>query len=219
MDAITCNQCVLVIGEAGCGKSTTVKYVADSFIQRQNDYMIKTVTSFSELDPDSTPKTLYIFYDAFGVFNCDKSFTDVLEHYKDIELLLKRKHSKLVMTSRSLVYKKLESFNFSVVVCVMDLNNESLTLNDFERKKIYETICCPTLAEHLTMAMNCKHASFPLLCKLFFDFPELQESPNRLFENPINAFLHFLNDIKKNKHPYLSFACVCCHAWENRLST
>lgn len=212
MDAITCNQCVLVIGEAGCGKSTTVKYVADSFIQRQNDYMIKTVTSFSELDPDSTPKTLYIFYDAFGVFNCDKSFTDVLEHYKDIELLLKRKHSKLVMTSRSLVYKKLESFNFSVVVCVMDLNNESLTLNDFERKKIYETICCPTLAEHLTMAMNCKHASFPLLCKLFFDFPELQESPNRLFENPINAFLHFLNDIKKtNILTYRLLVCVAMH--------
>lgn len=85
MDAITCNQCVLVIGEAGCGKSTTVRYVADSFIQRQTDYMIKKITTFSEIDPDPSQKTLYIFYDAFRVFNYDKSFTDVLEHYSDFE--------------------------------------------------------------------------------------------------------------------------------------
>lgn len=212
MHAITCNQCVLIIGEAGCGKSTTVKYVADSFIQRQNDYMITTVTNFSEIDPDPSKKTLYIFYDAFGVFNCDKSFTDVLEHYRDIELLLKRKHSKLIMTSRSSVYKKLENFHFSVVVCVIDLDNESLTLLDQERKNIYETICCPTLAEHLTKAVKCKHASFPLLCKLFFDFPELQKSPNRLFENPINAFLHFLKFLKDtNIIAYRLLVCVAMH--------
>lgn len=212
MDAITCNQCVLVIGEAGCGKSTTVKYVADSFIQRQSDYKIKIVTTFSVIDPDPSQKTLFIFYDAFGVFNCDKSFTDVLEHYRDIELLLKRKHTKLIMTSRSSVYNKLENFHFSVVVCVIDLNKESLTLLDQERKNIYETICTPTLAEHLTMAVKCKHASFPLLCKLFVDFPELQESPNRLFEKPIDAFLQFLNFIKEtNILAYRLLVCVAMH--------
>lgn len=212
MDAITCNQCVLVIGEAGCGKYTTVKYVADSFIQRQNDYMIKIVTTFNEIDPDPSQKTLYIFYDAFGVFNCDKSFTDVFEHYSDIELLLKRKQSKLIMTSRSSVYKKLENFHFSVVVCVIDLNYESLTLCDHERKSIYEKICCPTLAQHLTMAVKCKHASFPLVCKLFFDFPELQVSPDRLFENPINTFLHFLNYLKETSTlTYGLLVCVALH--------
>lgn len=212
MDAITCNQCVLVIGEAGCGKCTTVKYVADSFIQRQNDYMIKIVTTFNEIDPDPNQKTLYIFYDAFGVFNCDKSFTDVLEHYSDIELLLKRKQSKLIMTSRSSVYKKLENFHFSVVVCVIDLNYESLTLSDHERKSIYEKLCCPTLAKHLTMAVKCKHASFPLVCKLFFDFPELQEPPDRLFENPIDAFLHFLDYLKKTSTlTYGLLVCVALH--------
>lgn len=212
MDAITCNQCVLVIGEAGCGKYTTVKYMADSFIQRQNDYMIKIVTTFNEIDPDPSQKTLYILYDAFGVFNCDKSFTDVLEHYSDIELLLKRKQSKLIMTSRSSVYKKLENFHFSVVVCVIDLNYESLTLSDHERKSIYEKICCPTLAQHLTMAVKCKHASFPLVCKLFFDFPELQKSPDLLFENPIDAFLHFLNYLKKTSTlTYGLLVCVALH--------
>lgn len=212
MDAITCNQCVLVIGEAGCGKSTTVRYVADSFIQRQNDYMIKIVTTFNEIDPDPSQKTFYIFYDAFGVFNCDKSFTDVLEHYSDIELLLKREQSKLIMTSRSSVYKKLENFHFSVVVCVIDLNYESLALSDHERKSIYETICCPTLDKHLTMAVKCKHASFPLVCKLFFDFPELQESPDRLFENPIDAFLDFLNYFKKTSTlTYGLLVCVALH--------
>lgn len=211
-DAITCNQCVLVIGEAGCGKSTTVKYVADSFIQRQPDYMIKIITTFSAIDPDPSQKTLYIFYDAFGVYNCDRSFTDVLEHYRDIELLLKRKHTKLIMTSRSSVYNKLEDFHFSVVVCVIDLNKESFTLLDQERKNIYETICSPTLAEHPKMALKCKHASFPLLCKLFVDFPKLQESPNHLFENPIDAFLQFLNFLKEtNILTYRLLVCVAMH--------
>lgn len=215
MDAITCNQCVLVIGEAGCGKSTTVKYVADSFILRQIDYMIKIVTTFNEIDPDPSQKTLYIFYDAFGVFNCDKSFTDVFEHYSDIELLLKRKQSKLIMTSRSSVYKKLKNFHFSVVVCVIDLNYESLTLSDHERKNIYEKICCPSLAKHLTMAVKCKHASFPLLCKLFFDFPELQESPDRLFENPINTFLNFLNYLKETST--LTYGLLVCVALRGKI--
>lgn len=212
MDAITCNQCVLVIGEAGCGKSTTVKYVADSFIQRQTNYMIKIITTFIEIDPDPSQKTLYIFYDAFGVFSCDKSFTDVLEHYRDIELLLKRKQSKLIMTSRSSVYKKLEKFSFSNVVCVIDLNYESLTLSDNERMNIYEKICCPTLEKHLTLAVKCKHASFPLLCTLFLDFPELHESPIRFFENPIDTFLHFLNYFKEtNTLTYCLLVCVAMH--------
>lgn len=120
--------------------------------------------------------------------------------------------SKLIMTSRSSVYKKLENFHFSVVVSVIDLNYESLTLSDHERKNIYEKICCPTLAEHLTMAVKCKHASFPLLCKLFFDFPELQESPNRLFKNPIDAFLHFLNYLKETSIlTYSLLVCVALH--------
>lgn len=211
-DAITCNQCVLVIGEAGCGKSTTVKYVAANFIQRQNDYIIKTVTSFSEIDPDPSQKTLYIFYDVFGIFNCDNVFNDVLEHYRDVELLLKRKHSKLIMTSRSSVYKKLKKFHFSVVVSVIDLNCNSLTLSDDERKNIFKIICCPALDQHLTMAVKCKHASFPLLCKLFFDFPELQESPNRLFENPVDAFLLYLNTLKESKIlTYRLLVCVALH--------
>lgn len=120
--------------------------------------------------------------------------------------------SKLIMMSRSSVYKKLENFHFSVVVSVIDLNYESLTLSDHERKNIYEKICCPTLSEHLTMAVKCKHASFPLLCKLFFDFPELQESPNRLFKNPIDAFLHFLNYLKETSIlTYSLLVCVALH--------
>lgn len=211
-EAITCNQCVLVIGEAGCGKSITVKYVAENFIQHQNDYILETVTSFGEIDPNISQKTLYIFYDVFGIFNCDNSFIDVLDHYRDIELLLKRKHSKLIMTSRRSVYKKLEKFNFSVVASVIDLNSELLSLSDHEKKNIYEKICCPAFAEHLTTAVKCKHASFPLLCELFFDFPELQESPSRFFENPVDAFLLLLNTLKKCRLlTYRLLVCVALH--------
>lgn len=77
------------------------------------------------------------------------------------------------MMSRSLVYKKLENFYFFVVVCVIDLNYELFILSDYERKSIYEKLCCFILVKYLIMVVKCKYVFFLFVCKLFFDFFEL----------------------------------------------
>lgn len=77
------------------------------------------------------------------------------------------------MMSRSLVYKKLENFYFFVVVCVIDFNYELFVLSDYERKSIYEIICCFILDKYLIMVVKCKYVFFLFVCKLFFDFFEL----------------------------------------------
>lgn len=198
-DAITKNQYVLIHGEAGCGKTALMNHVAWSL--QQNDYDVKTITKFSEIDPDSCleSKILYIFDDAFGTFNYDISFINTLEHYSDIKILLRRKHSKLIMTSRSSVYRKLEKFNFSAIFYVIDLNDSAFSYNDYEKKGIFRNKCGMRLAEHLDKAMNCKHHSFPLLCAIFSNFPELQKSLHHFFTNPERTFLHFLDTLQNTK--------------------
>lgn len=195
-DAITKNQCVLIHGEEGCGKSALMNHVARSL--QQNDYVLKSISKFSEIDPDQSleSKTLYLFDDAFGIFNCDISFIDTLEHYSDVEVLLRHRHSKLLLTSRSSVYRKPEKFNFSVVFHVIDLNDPILSLNDDEKKGIFQSICRKPPAEYLDKAGTCKDHSFPLLCVLFSDFPELQESPRNFFVHPNKAFLYFLDTLQ-----------------------
>lgn len=208
-DAITKNQCVLIHGEEGCGKSALMNHVARSL--QQNDYVLKSISKFSEIDPDQSleSKTLYLFDDAFGIFNCDISFIDTLEHYSDVEVLLKHRHSKLLLTSRSSVYRKLEKFNFSVVFHVIDLNDPILTLNDDEKKGIFQSICRKPSAEILDKSGKFKHHSFPLLCVLFSDFPELQESPHPFFVNPNKAFLYFLDTLQNTEQlTYYSLAFV-----------
>lgn len=116
---------------------------------------------------------MYIFYDVFGIFNCDNLFIDVLDYYRDIELLLKCKYLKFIMMSRRFVYKKLEKFNFFVVVSVIDLNSELFLLSDYEKKNIYEKICCLVFVEYLIMVVKCKYVFFLFFCELFFDFFEL----------------------------------------------
>lgn len=198
-DAITKNQCVLIHGEAGCGKSALMNHVARSL--QQNDYVLKPVTKFSDIDPDTSleSKTLYLFDDAFGIFNCDISFIDTLEHYSDVEVLLRHKHSKLLLTSRSSVYRKIEKFNFSVVFHVIDLNDPTLSLNNDEKKGIIQSICRKPSAEYLDKAGKCEHNSFPLLCVLFSDYHGLQESPHNFFVNPNKAFLSFLDTLQNTE--------------------
>lgn len=79
------------------------------------------------------------------------------------------------------MYRNLEKFNFSVVFHVIDLNDPLLSLNDAEKDGIFQNTCKTPLAEHLDKAVKCEHHSFPLLCVLFSDFPELQESPHHVF--------------------------------------
>lgn len=198
-EAITKNQCVLIHGEAGYGKSALMNHVAWSL--QQNDYDVKKITKFSEIDSDSCleSKTLYLFDDAFGTFNYDISFIHTLEHYSDIKILLRRKHSKIITTSRSSVYRKLEKFNFSAIFYVIDLNDAAFSYNDYEKKGIFRNKCGVRLAEHLDKAMNCKHHSFPLLCAIFSNFPELQKSPHHFFTYPERTFLHFLDTLQNTK--------------------
>lgn len=193
-DAITKNKCVLIHGEAGCGKSALMNHVAWSL--HQNDYDLKAITKFSEIDPEpcSETKTFYLFDDAFGIFNYDISFMDTVEHYSDIKILLRHKHSKLLMTSRSSVYMKIEKFNFSAVFYTIDLN--SLAYNDDEKNGIFQRKCGMRLAEHVQKAMECNHKSFPLLCEIFSNFPEVQKSPHFFFSKPDKTFLHFLDTLQ-----------------------
>lgn len=197
-DAITKNQCVLIHGEAGCGKSALLNHVAWSL--QQNDYDVKPITKFSEIDPDSSlkSKTLYLFDDAFGTFHFNISFIHTLDSYSDIRIMLRCKHSKLIMTSRSSVYRKLEKFNFSAIFYVIDLNDPALFFNNCEKKGIFENKCGKPLGEHLEKAMNCQHHSFPLLCAIFSNFPELQQLPPHFFTNPEETFLNFLDTLQNN---------------------
>lgn len=198
-DAITKHQCVLIHGEAGCGKSALMNHVGRSL--QQHDYVLKSITKFSEINPDPSleSKTLFLFDDAFGIFNCDISFIDILKDYNDVEVLLRHRHSKLLMTSRNAVYRKIEKFNFSVVFHVIDLNDPILSLNDAEKNGIFQNTCKTPLAEHLDKALKCKHHSYPLLCVLFSDFPELQDSPFHFFVDPNKSFLSFLDNLQNNK--------------------
>lgn len=198
----------MIVGHPGCGKTALMNSVARCL--SQTGYVTKNICRFSEIYPPmcQESKTLYVLDDAFGIFNYNVSFTGVLDHYKNIDVLLKYKHSKLLMTCRTSVYKKIETFNFSAVVEVIDLSDPRLSMDHMEKSKFLKNLCHSNMpANDDWMNFESKHHCFPLLCVLYADFVHLREEKTvNLFCNPNETFLHFLDHLQESKT--LTYICL-----------
>lgn len=210
-DAIEKHKSVLIIGEPGCGKTALMQSVG--FFLWQNDYILREISGFGEIKSDTTSesKILYLLDNAFGIFNFDVSFTDDLKHYKDINLLLNDKHSKLLMTCRRSVYNKMQRFNFCLAVQVIDISDHSLILNCEEKMGVFKHLVCNQRTfsvndDLIEMTICCTHHCFPLLCVLFGDFVELQGKAKDLFQDPIKTFLSYLDYIQEERGS--TYACL-----------
>lgn len=196
----------MIVGHPGCGKTALMNSVARCL--SQTGYVIRIIGSFNEIAPPKCQesKTLYLFDDAFGIFNYNVLFTGVLDHYKNIDMLLKYKHSKLLMTCRTSVYKKVERFNFSAVVEVVDISD--MSMNAEEKSILLENLSHSNMPADVDwMYSESSHQCFPLLCVLYADFADLRnEKFDKLFRDPVGTFLHFLDYLQESKK--LTYICL-----------
>lgn len=220
-EAIGRNNSVLIVGEPGCGKTSLMHSVGHDLYH--DDYIVIEISKFAEIEQDTDPesKKLYLWDNAFGIFNFDISFTDAMEHYQDIDLLLNDKYSKLIMTCRTSVYKKIEKFNFSFVVQKIDISDPSLSLNATQKRGLFRHVCSQNdievVNELVELVGCCDNQAFPLMCALYADFVELQgENAKSFFQNPIQTFLGFLDNLQEESP--LTYMCLACVVLESRIS-
>lgn len=198
-DAIAKNNCVLIIGEPGCGKTAMMNEVANSLIA--DDYDIQEVFTFQDIKSYPDKRNLYIFDNAFGIFGCDISFIDILDNFRDIKTLLRSKYNKLIITCRLTVYRKMQQFNFPSVMKVVNLSDPSISLCCQERNNLLQQFCSyhQLLLPDVKLLAGCTNQSFPLLCTLLFEVDELRAHAADIFENPIASLLEFFDSLRQDR--------------------
>ncbi|XP_061176059.1 serine/threonine-protein phosphatase 6 regulatory ankyrin repeat subunit A-like [Saccostrea echinata] len=207
--AVEKNNCVLIIGDSGCGKTATMKHVA--FYLGKDDYVTREISTFKDirLDLGVDSKVVFLLDNVFGLFGFDISFTYDLENYRDIKILLKSKHSKLIMTCRTLVYEKMQKFNFSHVAKIIDFSDISMSLNIPEKTGFLQHLCNRCQVADVDKLACCKSQSFPLLCTLLSDFKELRVHSLEFFENHKKIFLKYLDSLREERPVSYLFLIYC----------
>ncbi|XP_052074473.1 uncharacterized protein LOC127712207 isoform X4 [Mytilus californianus] len=166
----TTQNVVFVIGPPGCGKSTSVHYVA-LILHNQQDYDIIPAIFPTDITHYYNPHSqqIFVFDDLCGKYSLDVQTLDTWNKLSgDIQKILVQDKVKIFMTCRSHIFhdKKFQRFNISAES--IDLMCAKYALSDEERYLIAEKYVSSDQMQTLKRHKNLiQFDCFPLLCRIF----------------------------------------------------
>ena len=180
---------VVVIGPSGCGKSTAIHQIALNFNEADN-YAVVPVAFASDLVElyDPSMKQIFVYDDVFGKFSVDLQLVSGWTTLsKKIRKILSKTHVKVVMSSRSQVFKQRQVRNIKILeTTVCDFTSSEYAMTSEERRAIAEIYLPSKEVENLKLLpdSDCFHF-FPLLCQVYSRNPSVEM--HRFFSNPVEV--------------------------------
>ncbi|XP_052077694.1 uncharacterized protein LOC127715630 [Mytilus californianus] len=190
---------VAVIGPSGCGKSTAIHYIALNLNEADN-YAIVPVAFASDLIQfyDPSINQIFVYDDVFGKFSVDlQLISGWTTLSKKIKKILAKNHVKVVMSSRSQVFKQRQIRNIKIVqTTVCDFTSSVFAMTSEERRAIAEIYLPSKEVENLKLLpdSDCFHF-YPLLCQLYSRKTSVEIY--RFFSNPVEVINDDLSMIKE----------------------
>lgn len=200
IELVNTKDVVIVTGPPGSGKSTILGHLCLA-LHRQGYVYIPCRTPDEIIRYyNSYDKQLFLFDDVVGSYVVDVNLLQTWKRYSaDLIKLIERKTLKVLVASRSYIYKNrgflsVEVFNNPDFSATLDLLSESTCLSNQERfciaGKYMDAEVVDILKEQHLLD---KYSFFPLLCKLYGG---RQENPktsiDMFFASPIDMMLQEL---------------------------
>ncbi|CAC5383064.1 unnamed protein product [Mytilus coruscus] len=167
IEVVKNNQCTIITGVPGSGKSSLAYYVA-IHMQETDGYTVLPIWSSSELMANSNVKQVYVFDDVFGTYSLIESNLNYWDsETRRIKVLLKNKVLKVMVTCRSYLYDKVRDSLSSQSFKHFNMQSDVIHLSLEERKEIGKL--------YITDSVNMDNADF-------------FQNPNQFIENEIRNF-------------------------------
>ncbi|XP_052083811.1 uncharacterized protein LOC127721184 isoform X2 [Mytilus californianus] len=223
------NQCVLVTGNSGAGKSAVIHHVALKL--RNMGYKILPIIQPGDIFRYHNPNISQVFVcdNACGKYYAD---TAVIEEWirfeDDLKLLFDNTDMKLLINTRLIVSQD-ECFKMMLFLdpYIVNLNSSHHRLSLSERKAILKRHLSNEgddvendeadkiqISQESLESQDC----FPLLCELFGENKSLRNDPEAFFSNPFEEYSKDLERLKMNKKSLKFCALAILVVFDDNLS-
>lgn len=211
------NNAVMIIGNSGIGKTSTMKYV--SLLFEKKGYEVVLISSPDEIPLHRFPerKQLFIMDDIIGKYRVDSVAVELWRKLHDrLKVVFKDNKVKLLSTSRRQLYIDMRSILFPTVfnTTIVDLESSKLVLSPYEKKGMLENyikrrkITQNFDDDEMLRICSCQIA-FPLLSNLFTSSPKFLKMKSTFFHSPSMIFKEELNRLQlENQEVYCALVLV-----------
>lgn len=211
------NNAVMIIGNSGIGKTSTMKYV--SLLFEKKGYEVVLISSPDEIPLHRFPerKQLFIMDDIIGKYRVDSVAVELWRKLHDrLKVVFKDNKVKLLSTLRRQLYIDMRSISFPTVFnsTIVDLESSKLVLSSYEKKGMLENyikrrkITQNFDDDEMLRICSCQIA-FPLLSNLFTSSPKFLKMKSTFFHSPSMIFKEELNRLQlENQEVYCALVLV-----------
>ncbi|XP_056003197.1 uncharacterized protein LOC125661001 [Ostrea edulis] len=217
LERIRTNNTVMIIGNSGAGKSTTMKYV--SLLLEEEGYEIIPVSSANDIPFQrfSDRRQIFVIDDIFGKYRVDSVIFETWRRLNDrLKVIFRDKNAKLLCTLRRQLQNDISHFLYETIfdTTVVDLDSSDLTLSEIEKKGMFEK---HLLHQNIKMQFDevslrkicsCKYA-FPLMCRLYSSNSDFLKRKANFFSSPSEILKEeFYHLQKENNEVYCVLVLV-----------
>lgn len=211
------NNAVMIIGNSGIGKTSTMRYVSLLFEER--GYEVVLISSPDEIPLHRFPerKQLFVMDDIIGKYRVDSVAVELWRRLHDrLKVVFKDNKVKLLSTLRRQLYTDMSSILFPTVFnsTIVDLESNKLVLSSNEKKGMLENyikrrkITQNFDDDEMLRICSCQIA-FPLLSNLFTSSQKFLKMKSTFFHSPSMIFKEELNSLQlENKEVYCVLVLV-----------
>ncbi|CAC5384966.1 unnamed protein product [Mytilus coruscus] len=191
IEVVKDNQCTIITGIPGSGKSALAYYVA-IHMQETEDYTVVPIWLPSELIKitNANSKQLFVFDDVFGKYSLNEFNLNCWESETGrIKMLLRNQVPKIMVTCRSYLYDVVRESLSSLSFLHFNLHTDEINLSLMERKEISKLYLTDDVVISLNDETIMMYNFFPLLCVMFkenkMENVDFFLNPNQFIKNEI----------------------------------
>ncbi|XP_071171652.1 ankyrin-1-like [Mytilus edulis] len=191
IEVVKDNQCTIITGIPGSGKSALAYYVA-IHMQETENYTVVPIWLPSELIKltNSNSKQLFVFDDVFGKYSLNEfNFTFWESETGRIKMLLRNQVLKIMVTCRSDLYDVVRESLSILSFFHFNLHSNETNLSLMERKEISKLYLTDDVVINLNDETIMIYNFFPLLCVMFkenkMEDVDFFRNPNQFIKNEI----------------------------------